>query len=126
MTSVPTTSAGVAGEVQRLDAAAGAEVERAPDRLAEGQLGQRDRRRADAQDVVGVDGVGRAVEPGREVAEHPQVAVVVGVRPAVEQGPHLAAARLDDALRRERVHQSGQRPVGRLPRRPAPAAGTAG
>ena len=103
------------GEVERLDAAAGAEVERAPDRLAEGQLGQRDRRRAHAQDVVGVDGVGRAVEPGREVAEHPEVAVVVGVRAAVEQGPHLAAAGLDEALRRERVHQVRAAP-GRRPR----------
>ena len=53
LTSVATTSLGVGGQVQRLDAAAGAEVERAVDRLAHGQLGQRGRGRADPEHVVG-------------------------------------------------------------------------
>ena len=43
-TSVATTCVRVRGQVQGLDAAAGAEVEGAADRLADGQLRQRGRR----------------------------------------------------------------------------------
>ena len=52
--------AAVPGQVQRLDAAAGAEVQRPADRLADGEPGQRRRRGADAEDVVGADPVGGA------------------------------------------------------------------
>ena len=55
---------------------------------------------------------GLAVEPGGQVADHPEVAVVGGVRPDVEPGGHLADGALEDALRGEPVDEAGQGPLG--------------
>ena len=56
LVSVATTRSAVRGEMQGLDAAAGAEVERRVDRLADDGPGEGDRRRAEPEDVVGPDG----------------------------------------------------------------------
>ena len=104
--------AAVPGQVQRLDAAAGAEVQRPADRLADGEPGQRGGRGADAEDVVGADPVGGAVQARGQVADHPEVGVVLGVRAAVEAGGHLADAALEQALGAERVDQVGERRLG--------------
>ena len=103
----------VLGQVERLDAAAGAEVERAPDRPAHGELGEGGRGRADPEHVVGLDPGRGAVQPGGEVAEHPEVAVVVGVRAAVDQRDHLVAARVQQPVGQQRVEEAGQGGVGR-------------
>ena len=122
--------AGVGGEVQRLDPAAGAEVERPVDRLADGQLGQGERGGADAEDVVGSDAGLAAVEPGRQVGGHPEVPVASGVgggvRADVEPRGHLAHARGEEA---HRPPAGPPGPAGRpRPPRgvPAPGAGRAG
>ena len=111
-TSVATTSSACAAQVQRLDAAAGAEVERAADRLAQGQLGQRGRGGADAEHVVGGDPDQLAVETRRQVADDPPVVVVVGVRAAVEERPHLAAGATSMPPATSGVDQPGERAVG--------------
>src|SRR3546814_20215519 len=67
----------VLGEVERLYAAAGAEVEGASDVLTNRQLGKGCGGAADAEDVVGTDLVRRPVEAGSEVANPPQVLVLV-------------------------------------------------
>ena len=54
----------VAGQVKRLDSAAGAEVEAPADPTAEGELRQGRRGRADAEDVVRTDPL-RGTSPGR-------------------------------------------------------------
>ncbi len=100
--------AGVLTEVQGLDAAAGAEVERPVDRVAHGQLGQRGGGRADPEDVVGTDGDAGAVEAGGEVADHPPAAPVVGVGPQVHPGAHLADAALEHPGHAEPVEQAGE------------------
>jgi len=89
--------AGVRGQVERLDPAAGAEVECAVDRPPGGQLGERGGGRAHAQDMVGRHPDRLAVETGCQVADHPPVAGVVGVRPAVQDRAGLATRRLDQA-----------------------------
>ncbi len=102
---------GVAAQMQGLHPAAGAEVQRPRDRVADGELRQRRRCRADSQHVVGGDADRLAVETGREVADHPPVAVVVGVRAAVEEGAHLAARGDQHPAPDERVDEAGQRLV---------------
>ena len=104
----------VLGEVQGLHAAAGAEVQRAAERLAHGQLRQRRRGGADPEHVVGVDVDRGAVEAGREVADHPPVAAVVGVRAYVDPGADLVAGDVEQPGRRQRLHEAGQRTVGGL------------
>ena len=100
---------GVGGQVQRLHSAAGTEVERAPHRLAHGQLGQRGRGRADAEHVVGGDAVGLPVEPGRQVAGHPEVEVVGGIGAYVDPRTDLADRPLEQPGVAERVEQPGER-----------------
>ena len=95
--SVATTASAWARQVQRLDSAPGAEVERPGDRLAQGQARARGRGGADAEHVVVGDADVRAVEAGREVGDHPQVAVLGGVRADVEQGAYLAAGGTEEA-----------------------------
>ena len=104
---------GVAGEVQGLDAAAGAEVQRPADRLAQRQLRQARGGGTDAQHVVGTDPLRRTVQPGGEVGDDPQVLVVGGVGPHVEAGGDLADALLEQALRAQVVDQAGQCRLGR-------------
>ena len=98
--------------MQRLNAAAGAEVERPAHRFADGQLCERGRGRADPEHVVGADPVGAPVETGGQVADDPEIAVPGGVRADVEERAHLADGVLEDALRGQLVQQPGQRPLG--------------
>ncbi len=107
---------GVAGEVEGLHAAAGAEVEGRADGLAHGQLGQARRRARDAEHVVGPDGDGRAVEAGRQVGDDPEVAILGGVGTAVRPRRDLADALLEQAGVAEPVDEPGQGPVGGVPR----------
>ena len=58
-TSVAVTEPGVGGQVQRLHAAAGAQVQRGVDRPADGRADQRRGGAADAEDVVGVQRLAR-------------------------------------------------------------------
>jgi hypothetical protein len=103
---------GVGGQVQRLDAAARAEVEGPDGPVADGELGQRRGGRADAEHVVGRHPNQLSVETGCQVADHPPVVVVVGVGPAVEQGSHLAAGADQHAAGDQRVDQAGQGTIG--------------
>ncbi len=100
---------GVRGQVQRLYAAPGAEVERASDRFAHGQLGERGRGRADAQHVVGGHPDGPSVQAGGQVAGHPEVEVVRGIGAYVDPGPHLTDRTLQQPRRAQRVEQTGER-----------------
>ena len=129
LTSVATTRVAVRGEVQRLHAAAGAEVEALPDRLAQGELGQRGRGGADPEHVVGADPLRQAVQARRQVADHPQVrspCSSVAYGRTSSRAATSPTDRVEDALGRQPVHQPGQRRLGRGRRSPAPAAGTAG
>lgn len=57
--------------------------------------------------------LGASVQAGREVADHPQVGLVVGrVRPAVQPRSHLVAGPGDDARGGQRVDQAGERALG--------------
>ena len=116
LTSVATTRPAWRGEVEGLDAAAGAEVERRADRLAHRQLGQARRRARDAEHVVGTDGDRRPVEARRQVRDDPEVAVQAGlgggVRAAVHPRRDLADALLEQPGVAEPVDQPGQGPVG--------------
>jgi hypothetical protein len=103
---------GVPGQVERLDATAGAEVERAAHRLAQGQLRERGGGGADAEDVVVGDADLLAVEPGGQVGDDPPVVVVVGVGAAVEERAHLTARADEQARRDKRVDEAGEGPVG--------------
>ena len=103
--------AGVGREMECLDAAPGAEVERASDRLAHRQLGEAGRRARDAEDVVRAHSDGGAVESGGQVGDHPQVAVLSGVRTAVHPCADLAEALLQQPGVAELVDQPRQRPV---------------
>ena len=102
---------GVGGEVQRLDAAAGAEVEGPADGLADRELGQAGRRAGDAEHVVAADPVRGAVEAGSEVGDDPQVLLVGAVGPAVEPRRHLPHALLEQARVAEPVDEPGERPL---------------
>ena len=114
LTSVATTRPAVRGEVQRLHAAAGAEVEAVVDGSAQGELGQGGRGGADPEHVVGADLLRQSVQPGCEVADHPEGAVVGGVGPHVQPGGHLADGAVQDPLRDQPVDQVGQRGLGRV------------
>ena len=109
--------AGVRGEVQGLDAAPGAEVERAVDRFAHGHLGQRRGGGADPEHVVAADRVGGAVEAGRQVAGDPEVAaaghLVGAVGADVDARRDLADRALQDAGRAQPVDEPGERRLGR-------------
>ena len=60
----------------------------------------------------GADRDRRPVEPGREVADHPPVAALVGVGTHVHQGAHLAAGPLEQPGRDQRLDQARQRGLG--------------
>ena len=116
-----------AGEVQCLDAAAGAEVEGTADRLAHRQLRQGRRGRADAEHVVGGDPDRGPVEAGGQVADDPQVA---RRRSAYGRTSSRARTSPPDAPDEARVARAG-RPARAGPARrarpgPRPAAGRAG
>ena len=102
--------------MQRLDAAAGAEVEGPGARLADGQLGQGGGGRADAQDVVRLDPDGSAVESGRQVADDPEVEVPLeiagGVGADVEERTYLLADGGQEAVVRQRPEEVRKRPLG--------------
>ncbi len=98
--------------MQGLHPAAGAEVEGARDRLAQGQLRERGGCGADSEHVVGGDPDHLAVETRRQVADDPPVVVVVGVRAAVEESTYLAAGADEHAAGHEGVDQPRERPVG--------------
>jgi hypothetical protein len=106
----------VGGQVQRLDAAAGAEVEGLGARLADGQLGQGGGGRADAQDVVRLDQDGSAVESGRQVADDPEVEVPLeiagGVGADVEERAGLVAVGGQEAVLRQGSEEVRKRPLG--------------
>ena len=107
-----TTRLGVGGQVQGLDAAAGAEVEGLADRLAQRELGQRRRGGADAEHVVGATRIGEPSRPGVRSLTTQRCDVVGGVRADVEQGADLAARRSHEARVLELVDQPGQGPLG--------------
>ena len=74
--SVATTAPACVPSMQRLHAAAGAEVESARHRGARRRLRQGQRRRADAEHVIGRERAGRTSEPKSETTHHgPSVSV---------------------------------------------------
>ena len=101
---------GVLGQMQGLDAAARADVQRRADRAADGGGGQREGGGADAEDVIRSD---RAVaDVGTEIGDHPPALV----RAEVDGGAVTVAVRLQqDACdrrgrgdRERRVHGGGR------------------
>ena len=62
--------------------------------------------------MVGADPVRAAVEAGRQVADHPEVAVPGGVRADVEARHDLAGRALEDPLGRQLVEQAGKCDLG--------------
>ena len=116
----------VGGQVQRLDTAPGAEVERPLDRPRTVSCASEVAAELTPRTWSGGDPVGRAVQAGRQVAGHPQVQVVRGIGAYVDPRTDLAHRALE--------HPGGAR-AGRAapgapprPRRraPRPAAATAG
>jgi hypothetical protein len=104
--------AAVPRRVQRLHAAAGADVEGPRHVAAHGHLGERRRRAADPEHVLRVEGSVPAVQPGPQVGHHPPGrAVRFRVRPDVEDGTQLARGPLHQAGGEQEVGRQG----GRLP-----------
>lgn len=103
---------GVLGEVQRLDAAARAQVERPPDRAALGQLRERRGRRRDSEDEIGTRLVGPLVEVVERVVAHPAVERRGGrrrlrrVRPDLGEPPNPIGLHREDARLHQRAHRT--------------------
>ena len=125
LTSVATTLLGVARGEQRLDAAAGPDVERRPDRAPDGEVGQRQRWPMETGDVVrpgavGVGQVRREHDPAvRDEPDHAaQLApCVVRHHPERLEGVDgradrpLHDGRVDGLVEQEQADQGLQAPV---------------
>jgi hypothetical protein len=103
---------GVGRQVQGLDATAGAEVQGAAHWLTQGELGEGGGGRTDPEHVVRLDADRRAVETRRQVGGDPQVPVLGGVGPDVQQWPDLVGRSLDEALALEVVEEMRERALG--------------
>ena len=111
MTSVATTVARRAGQVQGLDAAAGAEVEGPADRLAQVSWASEVEAGLIAEHVVGATRIGRPSSPGvRSLTTHSRGRRRRRGGSRARRAPRHRA--VEHPLGDEPVDQPGQRPLG--------------